>query len=107
MDEKIVKRYIEDMCKKYGLLHSNNKIVIAPDVEIRININTNHKKIFFYEYVLDNVFNHYSINYTINELYRCYNLLDNYKDFAELENAIEYCIKTIMEDYEKVFWGKK
>lgn len=74
---------------------------MTPDVEIRININ--QKNINFREYIDDTGFNNYSINYTINRIYRCYYLTDKYKDFDELENAIEFCIKTMLESYKKVF----
>ncbi|MDR3597915.1 hypothetical protein [Clostridium sp.] len=102
MDEKIVKQHIQVLCEKYGLLYSDKKIVIAPDIEIRIHINTNQKNIHFHEYIDDNGFNNCSLNCTINGIYRCY-YLDKYKDFVEIENAIEYCIKTILESYRKIF----
>lgn len=95
MDEKIIKQHIQYLCEKYELLYSDKKIVIAPDTEIRIYIN--QKNIHFREYIFDTGFNNYSINYTINGIYRCYYLTDEYKDFVELENAIEYCIKKIFK----------
>lgn len=103
MDEKMIKQHIKNLCEKYGLLCSDDKIVIAPDVEIRVIINANQKNIHFREYVFDNGFNIYSINHTINRTYRCYYLIDKYKDFVELEDAVDHCIKTILEDYDKVF----
>ncbi|EKQ52657.1 MULTISPECIES: hypothetical protein [unclassified Clostridium] len=103
MDEEIVIQHIGILSEKYRLLYSNKKIVIAPDFEIRIRINTNQKNINFHEYIFDDEFNIYSINYTINRTYRCYYLIDKYKDFDKLENAIEFCIKVILENYKKVF----
>lgn len=96
MDEKKVEQYIHQSCKKYGLLHYNKKIILAPDIEIRIYINKNQRNISFHEYIDNSGFNNYIINYTINGIYRCY-YFDKYRDFNELGNAIEYCVKKIAE----------
>lgn len=105
MDEAIANQYMQDLCEKYQLLYSNKKIIMSPDFEIRIN--TIKRNLYFYEYVDNSFFNHCSLNYTINGKYRCYNLMDKYKDFDELKDAIEYCINTILEEYKKVFRSKK
>lgn len=102
MDEEIIIQHIQVLCNENKLLYSNNKIVIAPDFEIEIRINLSQQSIHFQEYIDDSGFNSCIINYTINRIYRCY-YLDKYKDFSELENAIEYCIKIILENYKKIF----
>lgn len=101
MDELIVQQYIQDLCKKNQLLYSNKKIRMSPDIEIRVKIDK--KSIYFYEYIEDSFFNYCSVNYTINGLYRCYNLIEKYKDLDELEKAIDYCFSSILEDYKKAF----
>jgi hypothetical protein len=104
VDEEIIKQHIKDACEKYDILYSDERIVVAPDIEIKIYIN--ERDIHFHEHIDNTVFNTYSINYTINKEYRCY-YIDKYRDFVELKDAIEYCIKTILESYKKIFKSQK
>ncbi|MFT8349481.1 hypothetical protein [Clostridium saccharoperbutylacetonicum] len=97
MDEKTIKEYIDNSCRKYGLLYSDKKIVISSEKEIRIHININQNCIQFSTYIQNTNFETDRISYTIDGMYRHLNQKDQYKDFNDLESAVLFCIKTILE----------